>query len=432
MKKVLFISKEFTPISNGTVACLENILPYLANKYKITLYASRQSVKDKEEEFLFNTTVKRPRNISDDFVCIKSSLIERINNFKINRKIKKFLIFLIKVLFYPLHYLDRHFGLIYGNAWVPNLYKFINKRENLNNYDILISIGNPFSNIKCAYNIKKKFPHLKLLLIEFDLYAYNPVELINDTKKNNYFGLRLSEEKNWYSISDYIIVINEMYNTIKNSELNKWINKVYPMYMPNLCRLNDNKAKYIFGKYNNSVNIVYTGMFYEDIRNPKFSLALFNVLCKKNPKIKLHIVGFGCEKIVNKFQDAMGENLIVYGHRNKQFSTNARYSADILLNISNKTISQVPSKLFEYIGSCKPIINIYTLDDDICKEYLDKYPFAISIKEDWYQINKLADEIYEFIIKYKGKSCEWDEIKTQYSEFLPESFSNCLIDLMEN
>ena len=41
-------------------------------------------------------------------------------------------------------------------------------------------------------------------------------------------------------------------------------------------------------------------------------------------------------------------------------------------------------------------------------------------------------EINRFVLKNKGKSCEYDDIKKKYYEYSPEKYTKKLMELMEN
>ncbi|MFP7299072.1 hypothetical protein [Neobacillus niacini] len=427
-KKILFISRDFWPKSNGTISCLENFLPYLGEKYDVILYSAKNSLNTSSTEEYNNITIKRPMSFWDNFILMKLYILGKLERLGLNKLIKKILIIIVKIIFlFPLSIAKRS-GIIYG--WEKNLIKYLRKHEDLESFDIIIAVGAPFLNIRSAYNIKLENQHLNFIMIQFDLYTDNPIALIEDTKFN-LRNSRLDEEQRWYEIADIVLVTNEMNNTIMNSELKAWDSKTFAINMPNLSDILNHNSNYIFNNDNDDINIVYTGTLYEDIRNPTFSLEIFNLITRKDPRIKIHILGSGCEEIIKEYKIKMGENLIFYGHQSKGFSIDAIYSSDFMLNISNRTTSQAPSKILEYIGSCKPIINIYNVKDDICKIMLGNYPLNLSIKEDYSKLNKLSNEVYEFILNSMGKKCSFNDVKQNYKEYLPETFTNKIIKLIE-
>ena len=72
--------------------------------------------------------------------------------------------------------------------------------------------------------------------------------------------------------------------------------------------------------------------------------------------------------------------------------------SDILLSIGNKGTEMAPSKIYEYMSTGKPIIHVYSEENDPCIEQLVKYGNALLIKEG----NDSRDLIVEFINSRKN------------------------------
>lgn len=431
-KKLLFISSEFYPISNGTTTCIENIIPLIAEHIHVVVYCNRENIKDKNEEHIFKAIVKRPVSIFDNPIILKNKLINDINLLRVNKIFKEYSTFLVKSILYPLQLLGEKKGYLNKAAWETNIFSYIDLEEDISSFDFVLAVGGPFNNFKVAEQIKSVYPKVKIILLQFDLYAYNPTILLND-HSNNEFNSRLEEEKEWYRIADYVLVTKEMYNVIRNTELIRFDDKMYSMHTPNLTNIELKKPQNIFdSSASSNFNIVYTGMFYEDIRNPHFTLNLFKLLIEMDPNIKLHIIGTGCENIVDEFRCQFKNNIFVYGKKSKEFAINAMYSANMLLNISNSVNSQAPSKIVEYIGACKPIINIYSVDKDLCRDYLEKYQLSISIKENYSQLEKLAKKVYSFILQNKDEKYDYNEISRIFHEFTPRAYANVLLEKLND
>lgn len=431
-KNILFISRDFSPKSNGTIACIENILPYLAKAYQVTMYVAREEWHSLRQECLFNCTIKRPDNVFDNMVLLRNHLQQYINKLSMHLRFKRIVSLVIKATFAVAVAVAKQRGYKADKLWSGKLHRYIEKKEDLNQYHAVLAVGAPFINITSACQVKKDYPHLKLILLQFDLFTDNPVWLLNDGNKEYARQLRLAQEKQWYALADYIIVTTEMYEVIKNSELSLWLDKIYPASMPVLCNVENNAPRRLFQSDDlESIHVVYTGSFYQDVRNPQFALEVFELLCRRDSRIKLHIIGSGCENVIEPFKKTMGDNLVIHGQQSKTYCSNARYSADVLLNISNNTTAQAPSKILEYIGVGKPIINFYKIDGDICQGYLKKYPFSLSVYEDLMQKQQLSEQIYAFIMNYKGKECDYTHMASIYSEFLPKTYADKIITLLD-
>ena len=72
--------------------------------------------------------------------------------------------------------------------------------------------------------------------------------------------------------------------------------------------------------------------------------------------------------------------------------------SDFLLNIGNTNTAMLPSKLFEYMSTGKPIICTYTSKYDTSNEYIIKYPNSILLNE-----NKPIDQHIKPLEKFLNK-----------------------------
>ena len=87
-------------------------------------------------------------------------------------------------------------------------------------------------------------------------------------------------------------------------------------------------------------------------------------------------------------------------------------SADILVNIGNSVSNQIPSKLFDYISTGKPILNIYKNKNCPSLEILSKYPDVLNV----YEENALEESgaVEQFL---KSKHFVNNEFLLHYNEY---------------
>lgn len=95
-------------------------------------------------------------------------------------------------------------------------------------------------------------------------------------------------------------------------------------------------------------------------------------------------------------------------------------NADLLVNIGNAMKNQVPSKLFEYISTGLPIVNIYKNEDCPSLQYMDKYPCTINLIEDPQKMNLNAVNLKNFICTCAGRQSNIEEILQIYARCTPE------------
>lgn len=426
-RNILFISNEFAPTANGTVTCLENIIPFIGKDNQVSLFTVKinQQLPDFEQKYGIN--IYRVGYWADYFVYRKRKKIFTVSNQISNKYLRRCLIVLLKLLYYIPQRLSVRYGYAQSKSFQRNFGAYIEKSIDMKSIDTIMAIAAPFENVSVATILKEKYPNKKLALIEFDLYTYNAIDLRND-ECNNKFQERLRDESKWLNAADLVVCAIETKESIVNSELWRWKDKYLFLFIPSLTTLNN---KELAKQNKEEITIVYSGMFYRDIRNPAYMLRLFEEILMRDSRIKLHIVGFGCENLVNDFLNRVGERCVYYGKRDREFASQLLERADVLLNIGNRTNKQLPSKILEYIGMRKPIIHVYSIPDDTCLCYLEKYPMVHLVQEDS-NIEKATDDLLEFIDKYRGKQCDYADIKQKYCEYEPDFFVSQMQERLNN
>ncbi|MBQ8603961.1 MAG: hypothetical protein IJ410_03850, partial [Oscillospiraceae bacterium] len=91
---------------------------------------------------------------------------------------------------------------------------------------------------------------------------------------------------------------------------------------------------------------------------------------------------------------------------------------DMLLNIGNAISNMVPSKIFDYFATGKPIVNVQKIDNAPDVEYFEKYPLQITLPE--YSGEMQSQQLYEFIKTSKGKHLDFAQVKDLYYTATPE------------
>ena len=105
--------------------------------------------------------------------------------------------------------------------------------------------------------------------------------------------------------------------------------------------------------------------------------------------------------------------------------------AEILLNVSNSIVTQTPSKILEYIGTCKPILNFISVKNDICEGLLEEYPLSLTIFQEENKKEKHVREVEEFIGRMAGKLCDERLVAERYEKYTAKHFASKLQELIE-
>ena len=170
----------------------------------------------------------------------------------------------------------------------------------------------------------------------------------------------------------------------------------------------------------------FFGSLYREIRNPRRTAELFSA------------AGEGIEmRFVGRLVDGTEAELFPAGHtcrvtgekRGADLEEEYR-EADILVNIGNAVTNQMPSKIFEYISTGKPIVNIYQSGECPTLRYLEKYPLALNIPETDLEIcpAESAERLRNFCLEKKGQRVSAEEIIRLYRENTYEALAEKLLE----
>lgn len=100
----------------------------------------------------------------------------------------------------------------------------------------------------------------------------------------------------------------------------------------------------------------YAGVFYQDIRNPEF---LFKHLCTLTEDFRFHVYlrhrDPHITSVLDKYQKQLGEKLIIHYSVKRTDLLYRLSECHFLINISNTTSTQLPSKLIDYGITKRPV-----------------------------------------------------------------------------
>jgi len=147
-------------------------------------------------------------------------------------------------------------------------------------------------------------------------------------------------------------------------------------------------------------------------------------------EVLLHLYGYGCNDIIEKFKKTLGDRLIVHGKVSREETLEAMFNADILVNIGNSIPNQLPSKVFEYISMGKPVVNFAELKEDTSHRYFSKYPLALTVYNDQ-DIEKNLSLVEKFIFENKGKSLLFEEATANLKECLSENVVQRIVEAID-
>ena len=294
-------------------------------------------------------------------------------------------------------------------------------------YEIIISISYPITNHIIAYNIRKNM-NIKWIACYLDPYTFNWQLDISRLVS------RLKLEKKLLKKADVIMAQSFIFNDFKNCELKYYLQKSVQFELPCIIPIYHLTNSHISRNDSKSINCLFIGTLYYDIRNPEF---LFELFVKLNRDINLTIIGNrNCKFPDNYFENwkkILPDRLRIYDRVSLEKAKSAMLNADILINVDNSLTNQMPSKIIDYISSGKPVINICKIRNSPSLFYTNKYPLCLTLFEENGLTLDIIESVEHFCYQYKGKKVDYKLIEKLYISCTPEyvggQFASIIDDL---
>ena len=277
----------------------------------------------------------------------------------------------------------------------------------------ILSISAPFANHELAKILKGAFNKIKWTVYQFDPHTYN--YHLDEIERNK----RMDEERKILAAADKVILTDGI--QAENRRMGfarEFDHKTISVPLPNLLLNNEVSQGGTLQISTDSIILLYTGNIYGSIRNPDI---LFKILSRINTlDIVLHIYGTGLENLAQQYSLGGGQ-VVLHSRVPKTEVLAAMENASILVNFGNSMINQLPSKVFDYIASGKPIINFCKDDNDSSLYYLLRYPAFLNIYDDEALSETAIRRFEEFCRKYKRFLVSRKEIAGLYKDLLSEN-----------
>ncbi|WP_350600885.1 hypothetical protein [Pseudomonas sp. 65/3-MNA-CIBAN-0223] len=223
------------------------------------------------------------------------------------------------------------------------LWKKINRKD----IDLTISIGLPFStHLMTALAVKTGKLQTKKLVADYgDPFSSNP-----STLKPFYAK---SLERWTLHVFDMIAIPTE--NAIAAYKNVCPLEKI--VVIPQGYNINQDFTSHY--KKHSVPNFCFAGNLYKKIRNPK---SFFDYLTNIEKEFQFHIYtdfqNTETIEILNEYREKLKNRLILHSQIPRQQCIKTLSEMDFLINFSNKSASQMPSKIIDYTLSSRPFINI--------------------------------------------------------------------------
>lgn len=400
--KLLIASGALPPDESATTALLRKLFPYFQDAgISITglscksSFSDDNSIKDKNVAIeLVNYLISTPhpqKCIKDFFYGIKKF---------VPRKTKQ-------VLHIPEKRLP--FSKPLKNAILKHI-----KRMDLAQYDAIMVVAGHFAFVE-AFREYKEVYGLKVPLIFYQVDPLGDYSLIKtDDERDNL----QKAEKQFYEYSDYVITTPPIYD--RKNALGWNLDKVVPLEFPiDFVECPD-------APLGPEIKCLFAGHLYGELRDAALTLELFSKFT--NPNINLYLAGGGQEQLIKVFSDGALKGRIHHlGKLSNSDCKKAMLGTNFLINIDNKSTTQVPSKLLDYIGIGKPIINVAATKESPSLRYMERYPIGRTVFN-----SHEAAEIQKWIEENSTKKIPLSYREKEFAECSTKFIADKMIDIIKS
>ena len=243
--------------------------------------------------------------------------------------------------------------------------------EQLPEFDLVIAAFRPFDGIGAAIEYKKRHPKCQICGYFLDsVMDFSPQGISHKI----YRKIAAGNERHYLEKLDIILKPENDKKYYKDCGLDKDIDYVkFPVFVKS-----ESTECYKFGK--NELSLVFVGTLNSSFRSPEYLLDIIQRLRKDGYNIKFHFFGtYDNSRELNGWQKKYKDFFSYHGSISFQLSRTVLASADILVNISNKDLEMVPSKVYELMAQGKPILHISSNRNDVCEKCFGSYPLVCSL-----------------------------------------------------
>ncbi|MPN18281.1 hypothetical protein SDC9_165641 [bioreactor metagenome] len=214
-----------------------------------------------------------------------------------------------------------------------------------------------------------------------------------------------------------VFVTPELIKSYKNNALSSYYSKMRSLNFANM-RQYDNIYDHDPLSMGDRIQCLYVGSFQDiRIRNPKY---LFEVVRETSDDIFFHFIISTWDKECSDLKDIYLEgvsNVMFYDRVSLDEAQFFIRSADILINVGNNAGNQTPCKVVDYISAGKPIVNFYEISDDTSKILLERYPYALNLKQGTYSAKQAALKLQSFCRCNLYRRVDYQSLRSLYPEY---------------
>lgn len=291
-------------------------------------------------------------------------------------------------------------------------------RENI--YDWVVSVSYPFMMHRLVRHYRSK--HIRWAMYQLDPFYHN------GTYSKRHEQKRLRLECSVAAEADAVFYVPEQSPDYQRPEFQAFLSKYFSLYYPNFVEPEPAPLANPLRTEPGTVNLAYIGTLYAGIRSPDALLALFERMHAQCPALRLHLIGsvfgVGTGETVARYKQRLGDAIQTYLLMPNGQAKAAMRVADVLVNIGNTIQNQMPSKLWDYMATGKPILGICMTRECNTLPYLTQYPNQACVFADEVNQDPTVERAVDFCVSKASVVLLWSQISAAFPEQMNNSVAN--------
>lgn len=357
--KVLFVLDNISDNCGANINIALKLVERLRNDYIVHAIVFSEKIKKIDDN---------KRRYFDDVIEIKGGSISHLYDVREKYEwesvsVTKKILILLSHPICLMTYLDM---MTCNISYIRDYIREIKKQKSVESYVAVLGVTKPYEQAKIVARINGT----KRMLIQMDPHTNSYID------PKSLYWKRWLEERYVSRRMDSIFMSPVLVKDIVDHKILKNIDNIIPVEYAEINEKKSAKDKERLSTRENEVHFAFVGNFYEDIRNPR---TLYELFTRLPNQYVLHIAGTGCSEITEEYKNILDTRLVVHGVLNSEEAEKLKNRADVLVSLNNSIPNMVPSKIFEYIATGKPILSICQIDDCPTIPYIRRYKNAFIV-----------------------------------------------------
>jgi hypothetical protein len=313
--------------------------------------------------------------------------------------------------------------------WERMAYRKLDEIYRRKPFTRLLTLSFPIQLHRAGRRLKQKHPETIWYTYSTDSYFHHPYASRIPFKSLRKWiaDRRAKDELKCYQYADFNFFSREIVENSKNylySVANKSSILDYTLFDSGLIK---HTQQYFSDE--SKINLLFAGTFSLQIRSPDYFIEVLKHL-PAHTRIVWHVYSLGIP--LEMLQQAISqypERFQLHQPVSPKEIESVMTQADVLVNLGNNSDLFSPSKLFDYLSTGRPIINVYYKGRKK-NAVFDKHPMVLEI-ENYGDAKRDADRLEAFCASVKGKQLTVQDVATLYPEHVPEFALKRLFEAFE-